>query len=578
MTTKSLTSFPFQPAARLSSMSPYTPGERFPWIDLFLDANEGPCASDALISQLQSICAEDLRRYPSASALECAIAERHGIEPSRVIVTNGGDDAIDRVCRVSLEPGRSLVTHTPTFEMIARSAKLAGGQVCDVPWFAGDFPVRDVLDAISPNTGLVAIVSPNNPTGCVVSIEDIELIAETAQVSGAIVLVDLAYVEFADEDPTSLLIKRDNVVLVRTFSKAFGLAGLRVGYAIAPETVSSPIRAAGGPYPVSTLSLRAASAALTEGTTRASVETIRSNRKTLAAKLGSLGCELLDSQANFLFVRTTRAEFLWRGLASLGIAVRRFTGRPDLTNALRITVPAGKEEFARLDSAIEQVLSPQAILFDVDGVLADVGQSYREAIIQTAQSFGVAITQEEIQRVKDAGDANNDWIVTHRLLSQRGIDVSLEEVTARFQRLYLGVGGNPGLRDKETLIPSIQLLRKLAERFRLGIVTGRPRGEAEWFLEKFGIADLFPVRVCMEDAPAKPSPEPVRIAMESLGARSCWMIGDTPDDIVASRIAGVVPIGISAPGLDAVAAKRSLTASGAAAVLVSLDELKEILP
>ena len=135
----------------------------------------------------------------------------------------------------------------------------------------------------------------------------------------------------------------------------------------------------------------------------------------------------------------------------------------------------------------------------------------------------------------------------------------------RFQSLYLGPGGAPGLCEAETLIPRPALLRRLAARRPLAVVTGRPRDEAESFLDRFGIRGLFGAVVCMEDAPAKPSPAPVRMALERLGVGAAWMVGDTPDDVVAAQRAGVVPIGVVAPRDDPAAVTTSLRAAGAAA-------------
>ena len=159
------------------------------------------------------------------------------------------------------------------------------------------------------------------------------------------------------------------------------------------------------------------------------------------------------------------------------------------------------------------------------------------------------------------------------------MSVSLAGITERFEAIYQGTPEQHGLRETETLIPDVALLARLADRqgLRLGIVTGRPRADCERFLRRLGIADLFPVRVCMEDAAAKPDPAPVRLALELLGEHSAWLVGDTPDDMVAARGAGVVPVGIGAPG-DAGDAATALTWAGAAIVLSSLDQLEMLLP
>jgi phosphoglycolate phosphatase-like HAD superfamily hydrolase len=112
----------------------------------------------------------------------------------------------------------------------------------------------------------------------------------------------------------------------------------------------------------------------------------------------------------------------------------------------------------------------------------------------------------------------------------------------------------------------------------LAIVTGRPRAEAEWFLERTGIAPLFGTVVAMEDAPAKPDPAPVRLALERLGVRRAWMVGDTPDDMRAAAQAGVLPLGVVTPGDEPSLAMAALLDAGAARVLGQLTDLLELLP
>ncbi len=577
MTTYQPMAFTFTPAERVRGQSPYQPGARAPWVDLVLDANEGPALLPEQLTELPAIDADAVRQYPSTASLEQTIAERFGINPARVIVTNGGDDAIDRICRIALEPGRTLVAHTPTFEMIIRSAKLAGARIDQVAWTDGVFPLPEFVDRIKESTGLVSIVTPNNPTGRAVQTESMIEVAAAARHAGALVLVDLAYVEFADEDPTTSMLALDNVLIVRTFSKAFGLAGLRVGYTIVPESIAPLIRAVGGPYPVSAPSLRIAEIMFRQADRPPELASVvREQRADIAGVLSRLGCIVSPSQANFILARTPRAEFLWQGLRALGISVRRFTAQTELQDALRITLPGGQQEYDRLRQAIETTLAPEAILFDLDGVLADVSTSYREAIIRTAADYGATATPNVIQNIKDAGNANNDWLVTQRIIADQGITAPLEEIVERFQQHYLGSTERPGLRERESLIPSPELLRSLASRFKLAVVTGRPRFEARWFLDRFGLTDLFGAVVCMEDAAAKPSPEPVLRAMDQLGVSAAWMIGDTPDDIIAARTAAALPVGITAPGQETT--RQTLTASGAARVLDTLEELTEILP
>lgn len=222
--------------------------------------------------------------------------------------------------------------------------------------------------------------------------------------------------------------------------------------------------------------------------------------------------------------------------------------------------------------------APNAILLDLDGVLADVERSYRALVVATAATFGVRLTRADVLAATLAGDANNDWRLTQRLLADRGVRASLDDVTARYQARYLGTDGRPALRETETLIPPLAVVAALAARLPLAVVTGRPRDEAAWFLDREGLAPLVATVVAMEDAPAKPDPAPVRLALARLGARSAWMVGDTPDDVRAAVAAGVTAWGVVAPGEDADAVGPALLAAGASGVLPSLSALLDLLP
>lgn len=221
---------------------------------------------------------------------------------------------------------------------------------------------------------------------------------------------------------------------------------------------------------------------------------------------------------------------------------------------------------------------PDALLLDLDGVLADVERSYRALVAATAATYGVTLTREEILAATLDGDANNDWVLTQRLLAAHGIERPLDEVTARFQARYLGTDGAPGLRETERLIPSAEVLPALAARRPVGIVTGRPPDEAAWFLDRFGLTPHVSTVVAMGDAAPKPDPAPVRLAMERLGARTAWMVGDTPDDMRAATRAGIVALGVVAHGEPRAAVAPALLAAGAARVLDDLSDLLALLP
>jgi histidinol-phosphate aminotransferase len=333
---------------------PYSKGPSFAGIDLWLDANEGaPILTDAEIGAAAARAC--VRRYPDASALERDIAERLGVSPARVVVTAGGDEAIDRVCRGFVGAGDEAVMATPTFEMIGRYVRAAGGVVRGVRWDGPEYPVGAVVGEVTDRTALVAAVSPNNPTGGVVRAGDVVALSHAAP--RAVLLVDLAYTEFADEDLTPLALELPNAVIVRTFSKAYGLAGLRVGYAVASEEIAGVLRAAAGPYAVSAASVEVARAALEIGSTRlaGNVARVREERRELRELLTARGAQVMASQGNFVLARGVDAERVWSELGRAGIAVRKFAS-DELRGCLRIGCPGDERSFARVKREIARIM------------------------------------------------------------------------------------------------------------------------------------------------------------------------------------------------------------------------------
>jgi len=547
-------------------------------VDMRLDGNEGQVVCTDVLDVVSDLAVDDLRHYPSTANLEALIAQLFGVKSEQVLVTAGADDGLLRMCRSYLSPDRDLILPVPTFEMIERFADWCFATVKTVPWTSGVYPVDAVLARLSERTGLIAVVSPNNPTGGVITSD--ELVRLSASCPDCMLMVDGAYAEFADEDLTKTALTLPNAVVFRTLSKALGLAGLRVGFAIGAAQVIERLRAMGMPYPVSAPSLRLAQAGLERrDQSRGYIETVRKERAVLADLLTELGLEPSSSQGNFIFARTDNAQWWRDGLAGLGIGVRAWPEKPTLRNALRLTCPGDADDFERLEKALRTIAKPEAILFDIDGVLIDVDASYRAAIIETAAHFGVSITPKDIEDCKRAGEANNDWLVTQKILAQKGVYPAFEEIKDRFEDLYWGTESTPGLCRNERLIGDRSALLRLADRLPIAAVTGRPKRDALYVLERFGILNAFSAVITMEDGPAKPDPAPVRKALDTLGVERAWMLGDTRDDIVAARTAEVLPLGVvsrARAGTDT--ARTQLLTQGAARVFQNWMEMEALLP
>lgn len=567
-----------RPVPQVLRLRPYMPPPMTPLIDLPLAGTERPVLTADMRAFEHRVNADILSHYPDKRSLEVLLASQLGVAPEQLLVSAGADEILDRACRAMLCQGRNLVTCVPTFEMTMHYAELCGASLRTLPWLTGAYPVDAVLDAIDGDTGIVAITTPNNPTGLTVGLGDIQKISKAAP--HALIVVDMAYGEYAERDITAGVLALPNTLLARTLSKAWGMPGLRLGYAAAKPQVITWLRTAGGPYTVARASLAVAHARLQtgEGDMRVHVERIQYERRALDASLKELGAAVAPSQANFVLAQFARPEWLTDGLRSLGISVREFPHDASLKTMRRITCPGDDAAFERLRIALAAVLAPRAILFDMDGVLADVSRSFRQAVLDTALEFGVTLTLADVAAAKARGGANNDWQVSQRLLADRDVHVTLEQVTTVFERLYQGTEHKPGLRSTETLLCSRALLEDLSKRFPLAVVTGRPHRDAARFLQEHGLGGLFKVVICMEDAPLKPDPAPVRLALTRLGVQSAWMVGDTPDDIRAARGANVVPMGIVAPGDDDERTSLVLQRAGAARVVRGLEELVELLP
>ena len=511
-----------------------------------LSMNEGEPPSRACLEVLERHGPALLRKYADPAPLEAAYAAYLGTAPANVLATTGADDAIDRVFRAFLAPGQEMVFPTPTFEMVPACARMSRGDLVPIEYEWGTLPHDDILDAVSERTGVVAVLTPDNPTGRAFSTDSLLRLA-AALPSEVTLMADLAYAEFADEDPTPALLEVPRAIMIRTMSKSWGLAGLRVGFAVGAKERIDALRGYGGPYALTGPSIAIALDRLENGVDemRGFVEYVRSRRERLAAVLREVGGAPEPSQTNFVLASFPDARWIQRGMAAQGVLVRYFAHLPEY---VRMTVPRDDAEFRSVERALKCLDRPDAILFDMDGVLADVRRSYREAIVRTCASFGVEAGHDLIDAVKAAGQANDDWAVTHGVLADAGAEASLEQVTARFEEVYQGTEDEPGLRRHETLIPSREVLAELARRFKLGVVTGRPRADAERFLREQRVRGLFSAVVCREDAPLKPDPAPVRVALDHLEARTAWMLGDTPDDVRAAVGAGVVPVGVVPPG------------------------------
>ena len=285
---------------------------------------------------LRDIAESGFSRYPSAyaSELKAALATYAQVDASRIATGCGSDDILDSAIRAFADPGDRIAFCAPTFAMVPIFARLNGVETVAVP-------MRDEWD-IDPDALLrteariIYVCSPNNPTGTCASRAMLETLVRN--VSGVVIL-DEAYAEFADASHLDLVTASERVLATRTMSKAFGLAGLRVGYAIGAPALVAEVEKSRGPYKVSSVAEHAAVTALERDRpwVTAHVVEARASRERLGESLRTLGLAPLPSQANFVLVPVSGALRIARHMRERGVAVRAFESLPGVGDALRIT-------------------------------------------------------------------------------------------------------------------------------------------------------------------------------------------------------------------------------------------------
>lgn len=338
--------------AEIAALTGYVPGEQptDPRI-IKLNTNENPYPPTAAVRDAILKACERLHLYPDPSArlVRERVAELFGVDADGVLVGNGSDELLSILMRAVVGPGDAVAYPTPTYSLYDTLVALQGGRAVHVP-FGEDYALPAGLFEVEAR--MIIVCNPNAPSGTLVPRTRLEDLARARR--DALVVVDEAYVDFADEHATSLPVEHPNVVTLRTLSKSYSLAGLRLGIACADPALTRELVKVKDSYNVSRLAQAGALAALADQVTiREHVALVRATRQRLAEALERLGYTLPPSQANFVLARKPGVSLrpVAEALRARGILVRYFADLPD---ALRITVGTDEqvdrllEELARL--------------------------------------------------------------------------------------------------------------------------------------------------------------------------------------------------------------------------------------
>lgn len=355
-----LPSYPIRP--EVLAFDPYSPGlsidevrQRFALDTVVkMASNENPLGVSPVVRKVIAGHAAFAFRYVQAGnpRLASAIAGYHGVPVERVVPGNGSDEVIDLLVRVCPTPGvHNVVACKPSFSMYRIQSRLCGVEFRAVPLKADfSFDWQGLLKAVDERTAIVFITTPDNPSGWCPPASEVERFAKSLPGS-CLLVIDEAYMDFCADEGFSLLGRIDefpNLAVLRTFSKSFGLAGVRLGYGILPVPLADALRSVHMPFSVNILAEAAGVAALEDKVFyEATILAVREGREELARGLAALGCRVFPSQANFLMfalpdARAGNARAVFEALLSRGVIIRPLAGYglPDL---LRVSVGSGEE-------------------------------------------------------------------------------------------------------------------------------------------------------------------------------------------------------------------------------------------
>ena len=341
--------------ANVDAMASYVPGEqpqRGTQI-IKLNSNENPYPpSPAALDVLHNIDGEWLRRYPEPFGGEFrhAASQVLGVPSDWIIVGNGSDEVLNLVIRACAEPGRKVVYPMPTYVLYRTLSEAQAAEFMEIP-YDEDYSLP-ITKLVAANGYVTFIASPNSPSGHVVPIDDLRKLA--SQLSGVLV-IDEAYTDFAAENALTLVAEFENIIVIRTLSKGYSLAGLRLGFAIANPKLLDGLFKVKDSYNIDAIACAVATAAITDQAYKnACVAKIKASRTHLAKDLKQLGFRIWDSHANFLLVQPPQgnAEYLYQQLKKQRILIRYFP-QPGLDNKLRITVGTDEQNQALVAAFID---------------------------------------------------------------------------------------------------------------------------------------------------------------------------------------------------------------------------------
>jgi histidinol-phosphate aminotransferase len=523
--------------------------------------------------------------YPEYGILIEKLAKYFDVSRDSLILTNGSDEAISVISNTFIEPGQdSAVISNPCFIMIRNCLKIAGANLTEVAVLPNlEFDIERIENSLKNNPKIAMFASPDNPTGSVLQSETIE--QWCSQFPQTLFVIDEAYGEYAGTTVIPLLKKFKNLLVLKTFSKAWGMAGFRLGMIIGNPELNQYINRVKLPYSVNSAAVFSAVRLLErEDQVTLRAKTAIEQRGLLAETLTARGYKVRETSANWCLVGAgMQAADLTFYSKSKNILIRnrstsvfsRFgtTGKSNTFEPMwgwvRVSV-GHEEEMKAFDDVVDSYGRSFALIFDLDGTLVDTSKSFDETVKFLVEKFSDSpLDLEDLYSLRLEGGYNDDWIASRELLRRRGVNIAPDEVVRAGEEFYFSIAA-----DREELLIPVEVLKQLRKRCPIMIVTGRKRHEyAKVWAER--LDPLFDKVYCVNDVPgleAKPSPDYLKQAMVDFGITSGAYIGNSVDDMRASVGAGLLAIGIASE-----ADRSTFEEAGAQALLRHCGEMAELM-
>ncbi|SFK00372.1 histidinol-phosphate aminotransferase [Halobacillus dabanensis] len=357
----------------LKNMKPYKPGKGIEEVKkefgleriVKLASNENPFGFSPVVEKELPKLISDLEIYPDGYGAEIRkkVAAFIGVDEEQLIFGNGSDEVVQIICRTFLEPGANTVMATPTFPQYRHNALIEGAEVREVPLIDGHHDLESMLENIDDQTRVLWICTPNNPTGVHIDQDTLQNVLKRTP-DHVLVVIDEAYFEYLEAedafDSISALKDYPNLMVLRTFSKAYGLAGLRIGYGVGHPDIIQILEPSREPFNTSTVAQAAAILALDDQKfIEETVKENQQNKKELMRFCDENGLGYYDTQANFLLVQLPcTGDEMFEYLLTKGFIVRSGEAL-GLPNTIRLTI-GKKEDMKEIQEAIKQKVASEA--------------------------------------------------------------------------------------------------------------------------------------------------------------------------------------------------------------------------